>query len=76
MSKVLFAESRTIFSLSTNDGQIAGKIFVAQSSSEKTSAVAASARSAAFLACTNGSLRDLEKAATSTFDRVLSLVSC
>lgn len=57
----------TYFSRSIKDGHKAGRILLAQSSSLKRSDVAASARSAAFRACTNGSRSDREKAATSTF---------
>lgn len=66
---------KAYFSLSINDGHKAGRSFVAQSSSEKSSAVAASAMRDAFLACTNGSRRDLVNAATSTLVRDYYLVS-
>lgn len=66
----MFAWSRTSFSLSSNNGQTAGKIFPAISSSEKQSAVAVSACNAAFRACTNGSRSDRVKAAIRTFERV------
>lgn len=58
------------FSLSTSDGQMQGKSFVEQSSSENKSAVADSAISAAFRAWTKGSRSDLENAAVRTFVRV------
>jgi hypothetical protein len=66
-SSVLLAWSRIAFSLSISDGQMAGRMRVAQSSSEKYSEVTAKACKAAFLACRKGSLRDLENAAINTF---------
>lgn len=70
-SRHLLAWSRTIFSLSINDGHTAGRIFIAQSSSVKKSEVAASAIRAALRAWTKGSRNDRVKAATSTFVLVL-----
>lgn len=57
------------FSLSTKEGQMAGSNFVAQSSSEKRSAVTANAIRDAFRACTKGSRNDRVNAATSTLVR-------
>lgn len=71
-SIVLLAESLINFSLSIKQGHIAGKIRFAQSSSEKTSAVTLNAINAAFLAWTNGSRKEREKAAIKTFDLVLA----
>ena len=69
------AAESSYFSLSTNDGHRAGRILVAQSSSVKTSEVAASASRAALRACTKGSRNEREKADTSTFCLVWSPVS-
>lgn len=57
--------------MSIKDGQRAGRIRFAQSSSEKTSDVALSAISAAFRACTKGSRSERVNAAMRTFERVL-----
>lgn len=64
----------THFSLSRREGQRAGRILPAQSSSENISGVAASAKSAALRAWTNGSRRERVKAATRTFVRVYSTI--
>ena len=48
---------------------MAGSTLPAQSSSEKNSIVAPNASKPALRACTNGSRRDLEKAAMRTLDR-------
>lgn len=63
----------TYFSLSINEGQRAGRIFAAASSSLKVSAVAARARRPAFRAWTNGSRKDRVKAAMRTLDRVCDI---
>ncbi len=69
-SIVLLAWSRMSFSLSMRQGQRAGSIRFAQSSSLKESDVTAKAIKAAFLAWTKGSRRDRVKAAIKTFDLV------
>ena len=58
------------FSLSITNGHRAGNILLAQSSSLNASFVTAKAISAAFLAWTNGSLSEREKAAIKTLDLV------
>jgi len=75
MSTLFCAWSRMSFSLSTNEGHMIGRSLVAQSSSVKRSAVAASASSAAFRACTNGSRSEREKAAARTLARLCQYVS-
>lgn len=67
-SMVLLAWSRMSLSLSIRQGQIAGRIRFAESSSLKVSAVAPSASNAAFRAWTKGSRRERVKAAINTFD--------
>lgn len=64
----------TYFSLSTNEGQMSGSSFAAQSSGVNNSHVAASAIKAALRACTKGSLRERENAADNTFARVLGFL--
>src|SRR3954469_8714133 len=69
---VLLAWSRISFSLSMRQGHSDGNIRLAQSSSLNESVVTANAKSAAFLACTNGSLSDRVNAAIKTLDLVLT----
>ncbi len=67
MSMLLFACSRTSFSLSMSSGEMEGTIRHAQSSSLKYSTVTANAMSAALRAWTKGSRIEREKAAINTF---------
>ena len=68
-------EGTAYFSLSTSEGHRDGRILVAQSSSLYRSEVAASARSAAFRAWTNGSLKERVNAAVRTFCRVYRILA-